>query len=266
MRRNHDSGSSGAGGDRRSFVASLEKGLHVLTCFDRVHSRLTLSEVARALDESPASARRSLLTLVALGYVAHDGKRFWLLPKVLLFANAFFSSRPLPTLAQPLLDGLSERTRESASIAQLVDGDAMIVARATARRSLTVGLRIGSRLPIHLSATGRVLLAAMPIAEARARVAATSLAPLTSRSTRTVEAVLAQVEACRDRGYAVCDGELELAVRSMAVPVRDRAGRVVAAMSIAVRAERWALGDFVDGFLPALRRAQKRLADLLPDH
>jgi len=87
----------------RNFVASLEKGLEVLTCFDRAHPKLTVSEVARLTGASPASARRSLLTLRALGYVAHDGKQFWLCPKVLLVANAFLASRPIPSIAQPLL-------------------------------------------------------------------------------------------------------------------------------------------------------------------
>ena len=71
----------------RHFVTSLQKGLDVLTCFGRQHSRLTLSEVARLTGMSPASARRSLLTLHQLGYVDSDGKRFWMLPRALLVAD-----------------------------------------------------------------------------------------------------------------------------------------------------------------------------------
>ena len=141
----------------KNFVASLEKGLAVLTCFGRQHSRLNLSEVARLTRSTPASARRSLLTLRALGYLDSDGKRFWLLPKALLVAHAYLASRPEPSVAQPLLDALSERTRESASLALLQDDDAIIIARSTARRSLSTGLGIGSRLPAYCAALGRVL-------------------------------------------------------------------------------------------------------------
>lgn len=243
----------------RHFVASLGKGLDVLTCFDRANPALTVSEVGRRSGMSPASARRALLTLRELGYLAHDGRRFWLQPKVLLLANAYLASRPLPTLVQPLLDSLAERTRESASVAQLMEEHAIIVARSTARRSLTVGLRIGSRLPAYCSATGRVLLAGLPPDEARSRVAAMALEPLTPRTVTTARGVLSEVQTCRERGYAVCDGELELEVRSLAVPLLDRGGATVAALSIAVRADRMSMAEIERQFVPVLRQAQARL-------
>lgn len=249
----------------RSFVASLQKGLDVLTSFSHAHSKLTLSEVARLTGATPASARRSLLTLHRLGYLAHDGKLFWLLPKVLLVANAYLSSRPTPALVQPLLDSLAERTRESASVAKLLDEHALIIARSTARQSLTVGLRVGSRLPVYCSATGRVLLAGLPPAEAARRVRAMRIAPLTPRTLTAATQVLAQVDFCRTEGYAVCDGELELGVRSIAVPLLNRAAETVAALSIVVRADRMAMDDIKRTFLPALRKAQLRLRNQLSE-
>ena len=213
-------GTAAAAGDR-NFVASLRKGLDVLTCFDAAHPRQTVSDVARLTGETPASARRSLLTLHRLGYVAWDGKLFWLLPRVLLMANAYLGSRPTPNLVQPILDALSERTRESASVAKLMDAHSIIIARSTARRSLTVGLRIGSRLPAYCSATGRVLLAALAPAEAEASVQRMPLQRLTTRTATGLATVLRRVADCRRDGFATCDGELELEVRSMAVPGRQ---------------------------------------------
>jgi IclR family pca regulon transcriptional regulator len=247
----------------RSFVASLQKGLDVLLCFDRAHPKLTVSDAARLSGLSPASARRSLLTLHALGYLTHDGKLFWMQPKVLLLANAYLASRPTPNLVQPLLDSLAERTRESASIAKLMGDHSIIIARSTARRSLTVGLRIGSSLPAYCSATGRVLLAGLAPRESAARVRAMTLEALTPRTATTVPAVLAQVEAARAGGYAVSDGELEVGVRSLAVPVFNRAGATIAALSIAVRADRMTMAEVQAAFLPALRRAQARLRERL---
>jgi IclR family pca regulon transcriptional regulator len=247
----------------RSFVASLQKGLEVLMCFDRAHPKLTVSDAARLSGLSPASARRSLLTLEALGYLAHEGKLFWLLPKVLLLANAYLASRPTPNIVQPLLDSLAERTRESASIAKLMGDQSIIIARSTARRSLTVGLRIGSSLPAYCSATGRVLLAGLAPRESSARVRSMTLTPLTPRTATTAGAVLAHVDAARADGYAVSDGELEVGVRSMAVPVFNHDGATIGALSIAVRADRMTMEELKTAFLPALRRAQARLRERL---
>ena len=244
---------------QKNFVNSLEKGLAVLTCFGRQHSRLTLSDVARLTEVSPASARRSLLTLQELGYLASDGKHFWMLPRALLVAHAFLASRPTPSLAQPLLDALSERTRESASLGQLLDDHAIIIARSTARRSLSTGLGIGSRLPAYCSAMGRVLLAGMPPSEAARRVRGMTRERLTPDTIVDASEILELLDQARERGFASSSGELEIEVRSMAVPVRNRVGEVFAAMSIAVRVERMNLDEFRDAFLPSLLRARDTL-------
>jgi IclR family pca regulon transcriptional regulator len=263
MRKNRDPApSEEAAVPDKNFVASLQKGLDVLTCFGRQHSRVTVSEVARITQSSPASARRSLLTLQALGYLDSDGKRYWMLPKALLVAHAYLSSRPMPSMAQPLLDALSERTRESASLGMLLDDDAIIIARSTARRSLSIGLGIGSRLPAYCAALGRVLLAGLPPDEAERRVRAMQRPSLTARTVTDAREVIALVDRCREEGHASSDGELELGVRSMAVPVFDRSGNVMAAMSIAVRAERMTLAEVRDTFLPALRKGSGSLARL----
>jgi IclR family pca regulon transcriptional regulator len=248
---------------RKNFVASLQKGLEVMTCFNRQSSRLTVTEVAHLTGNTPASARRSLHTLHALDYLESDGKRFWVAPRALLIAHAYLASRPAPQFAQPLLDALSERTRESASLAKLIGDDVIIIARSTARRSLSTGLGIGSRLPAYCSATGRVLLANLPPQEAGRRVEAMVRKPLTPRTVYKAGEVMALVARCREQGWAGNDGELEVDVRSMAVPVFDREGDAVGAMSIAVRSERMSLTEFRDAFLPALMRARDTLKSRL---
>lgn len=249
----------------RDSVVSLRKGLQVLTSFSRQYPRLTITDVARLTGLSAASARRSLLTLYDLGYLHGDGKFFWMSPKTLLVANAFIASRPLPAIAQPLLDALSERTRESASLGQLLDHDAIIVARSTARRSLSIGLGIGSRLPGYCSAIGRVLLSSLPMAEAEAKLLSMDRRALTRNTITDLTQIMDLLERCREVGWAESDEEIEMGVRSMAVPVRDRSGNVVAAMSIAVRAERMSMAEFQRSFIGQLTRAQKTLeASLFP--
>ena len=259
-----ESAPAGAARDDKSFVTALQKGLDVLTCFGRGAGKLTLSEVARLTGSSPASARRSLHTLHALGYLESDGKRFWMAPRALLVAHAYITSRPTPQLAQPLLVGLSERTRESATLGKLLGDDVIIVARATARHSLSTGLAIGSRLPAYCSALGRALLASLPAEEARRRVEAMPRPQLTPRTLCGSREVLAQVALCRERGWSESDGELELGVRSMAVPAFDREGNTIGAMSIAVQAERMGMAEFREALLPVLRRARDTLATRLP--
>ena len=247
----------------KDFVASLQKGLDVLTCFGRQASKLTLSEVARLTGSTPASARRSLHTLQALDYLESDGKRFWVAPRALLVAHAYLASRPTPQLAQPLLDALAERTRQSASMGKLLDDDVIIIARSTARRSLSTGLGIGSRLPAYCSALGRVLLASLPPAEAARRVKAMRRVPLTARTVYEADEVLARVERCRREGWAGADGELELGVRSMAVPVFDREGGHAGGLSMSVRAERMTMAEFVEALLPVLMKARDTLGQSL---
>ena len=247
----------------KNFVVSLKKGLEVLTCFGRQHGRLTLSEVASLAGISPASARRSLLTLQQLGYLDCDGKYFWMLPRSLLVAHAYLASRPTPSLAQPLLDALSEKTRESASLGTLLDDDAIIIARSTARRSLSTGLGIGSRLPVYCSAMGRVLLASMTPTEAARRIHGMARPQLTPATVVDAAQILQLVARCRADGYSTNDGELEIGVRSMAVPVSDSAGLFIGAMSIAVRAERMTMAEFREAFLPALQRARTTLGSRL---
>lgn len=240
------------------FVHALRKGLEVLRCFDRTHPRLTLSEVAELTGMSAASARRALLTLHELGYLDHDGRHFWMRPNVLLLARGYLTSRPTPSLVQPMLDLLSERSRESASVGKLLEKDVIIIARSTARRSLTSGLGIGSLLPVHASATGRVLLAALKPEEARRRIGKAALAALTPRTVTQPRAIERLVEAAREGGFALCDEEIEVGVRSMAVPVLDQHGNVTAALSIAMRTDRLTAAEFVRTFLPMLLRVQRR--------
>jgi IclR family pca regulon transcriptional regulator len=247
----------------RDFVASLQKGLDVLTRFSREANRLTISQAAQLCGVSPGSARRSLHTLHALGYLDSDGKRFWTAEKCLLIARAYLTSRPIPSVAQPLLDALSERTRESASLGKPLDDDVIIIARSTARRSLSTGLGIGSRLPAYCSSLGRVLLASLPSDEAELRIRAMPRPRLTPKTIHDADAVLSLVERCRKQGFASSDEELEMGVCSMAVPVFNHDGLTVAAMSIAVRAERMRPTEFQEEFLPALRRARDTLSNSL---
>lgn len=243
----------------RDFVASLEKGLKVLLCFDRKHAKLSLSEVARLTGYTPAAARRFLMTLEALDYLHSDGKRFWVAPRTLLLARPFLASRPAPQVAQPILDKLAERTRQSASLGLLLDNEVLIIARSTGRRTLSTGLGIGSRLPVFCSALGRAVLSRLTSEEVLEQLASAPMDKWTPKTVDNVSSALESVERCRTHGWAVCDEELELGVRSIAVPISNASDKTIAALSLSVRAERMTMDAFRVAHLAAIEEARDEL-------
>lgn len=251
---------SAAGGNvvrDRDQMGGLAKGLRLIEAFDAAHTRLTVSEAARLTGISPAAARRCLLTLQRLGYVQSDGKWFWLGHGALRVAYAYSASTRLPRLLQPVLDGLSERTRESATLSVLDGNQVVIAARSTARQTMRVGLGLGSRLPLYCSAAGRVLLAALPHHQWESLVRCEPMMPLTTKTVTTLAGLRRVLARCRDEGYASCDEEIELGVRSIAIPMFNQAGETVAAMSISTHSERMTTSEMVRVYLPTMLRSRE---------
>ncbi|MEF2277302.1 IclR family transcriptional regulator C-terminal domain-containing protein [Deinococcus sp. YIM 134068] len=244
-------------------VQALARGLQVIRAFDARHQRLALADVARETGLTRATARRCLLTLHHLGYVAWDGKFFSLTPKVLALGYAYLSSSPLPAVVQPALARISERTQESCS-ACILDGDeAVIVARASSPRIVSADLGVGSRLPAYCTSLGRVLLAELGPADQRAYLDRIPLTPYTEHTvTDPAEWLTSLRDAARD-GYALADQELEVGLRSLSVPVRGAGGRVVAAMTISTQVGRISCEEMVEGYLPLLRQEAESLRPLL---
>lgn len=249
--------------EEKEYVAGLEKGLAIIEAFGIRNRPLTLSEAAEITGHSRASARRSLLTLQALGYVQSDGKYFRLAPRVLRLGYAYVSSTTLSKLVQPALEAISERTRESSSLAVLDGSDVVFLARAATRRSLSTGLGLGSRLPAHGAATGRVLLAALPPEEAERRLKRMARPQMTPKTRTGVEELMMLLADVRVQGYAVSDEELELGVRSIAVPIQDASGQTVASMSIVASTKRRTMDNVLASLLPELESARRMLAAML---
>jgi IclR family pca regulon transcriptional regulator len=247
----------------KEYVAGLEKGLAIIEAFGILNRPMTLTQAAEVTGHSRASARRSLLTLERLGYVERDGKQFRLAPRVLRLGHAYVTSNSLSKAVQPMLEAISERTRESTSLAVLDGADVVFVARAATRRSLANGLGLGSRLPASAAATGRVLLAALPPEQAETLLRRMKRLPLTPHTVTDLRALLDKLDEVRKRGYAASDEELELGVRSLAVPIRDGEGRTIASMSIVAATSRHSLQSMLDALLPELESARRMLESIL---
>jgi IclR family pca regulon transcriptional regulator len=242
------------------FVQSLARGLAVIRAFDADHAELTLSEVAKECGLPRAAARRFLLTLADLGYVRTDGPRFRLTPRVLELGFAFLSSLPLPEIAEPHLERLVAEVHESASMSVLDGGHIVYVARVPTRRIMTVNITVGTRFPAHITAMGRVLLAHLPAAERASRLASLLAEPRdrhgepppTPHTLSDPERLAAELERVREQGFAVVDQELEEGLRSIAAPVRDSGGAVVAAVNVPVHASRTGPEELRESVLPHL--------------
>jgi IclR family pca regulon transcriptional regulator len=216
-------------------VQSLDRGLAVIRALS-IPTAQTLSEVARSTGLTRASARRFLLTLERLGYVRQTDGRFGLTPQVLELGHAYLTSLTLPDLAGPHLSHLVEQVHESSSVSILEGGDVVYVARVQARRIMSVTISVGTRFRAHETSMGRVLLAGLGEAE-RARVlAGISFEALTPRTIVTAEALAAELDRVARQGFALVDQELELGLRSIAAPIRDAGGAVIAAVNLSVPA------------------------------
>lgn len=245
--------------NKSDIIGSLAKGLQVIEAFRAEQPRMSISEVAAATGLDRATARRCLLTLHDLGYADYDGKFFSLTARVLRLGMGALAAMPLAQVVQPWLDQLSERIGQSTSVSILDGTEIVYLARAAQRRVMSIGLMPGSRLPAHCTSMGRVLLAALPQDEARAIIDAADLSPRTPHSLTDPAEIMARIEAARRDGYCFIDQEVEMGLRSIAVPIYSVHGRVVAALNTGVAAVQADVGDLVGLYLEPLLKVQEGL-------
>jgi IclR family pca regulon transcriptional regulator len=240
-------------------MAGLAKGLAIIEAFTASTTRMTISEAAHHADLSRPAARRCLLTLVELGYLANDGKFFTPLPRMLRLGSAYLSTSSLPQIAQPLLASARDELQESVSLAVLDEGYSVFIARAEATRIVSTGVKLGGRLPAYCSATGRVLLSGLSENEIRRHLDSIPMKCLTTRTLGNVDAVMQAVKRATRDGYAINNEELEIGMSAMAVPVRNRSGEIEAAMSVSVFSGRVSVLTLERTFLPVLLAMAARL-------
>jgi len=247
--------------ETRDLVGSLGKGLGVMEILAAHPDGMTLTEMAEAASLTRAGARRFLLTLVASGYALQDGRTFRLSPRLLTVARTWVGGSSLWTFAEPFMREVSEQVHESCSAAVLSDLDVVYVARVGATRILSVAVHVGTRLPAWCTSMGRVLAAGLPETEIDVFAQRSAPGPLTPKSLTDPAALAAMIRKTRAEGYALVDEELELGLRSIAVPIRDRAGKTVAAINVSTQAVRFTAVEMRREILPRLKRAVERIED-----
>lgn len=248
---------------RDDLVGSLVKGLAMVERLADHPAGLTLSEAAALEGLTRAGARRLLLTLVETGHASQDGRRFRLTPRLLSLARRWLDGAPLWTFALGPMREVADALGESCSAAVLSDQDVVYVARVAGPSILSVALHVGTRLPAWCTSMGRVLLSDLEFGRLRAFLDAAPIERRTIRSVTDRRELERRIARVRAEGFAIVDEELELGLRSIAVPVRDRSGRIVAAINVSTQSARYTTGEMERRILPLLRKAAAGIEDFL---
>ncbi len=243
----------------RDYVNSLARGLEVIRVFSRHKPKMTLSEVAKTTGMTRATVRRFLLTLVREGYVETDSKLFWLRPKTLDLGFSALSSMNLLDAAQPIMDGLTFKMKESCFTAVLDKDSVIYVARASSNRVIDVGIHVGSRAPAHCVSTGRVLLSALPDDQVHEYLENAQLEKLTEHTVTSKVELRSLIEETRRQGWSIVDQELELGLMSISVPIRTKSGKVIAALNLCGPTSRTTLEELRTRFLGELLEASQKI-------
>jgi len=241
--------------EQRDIVGSLGKGLGVMEILAAHPAGLTLTEMAAKAEMTRAGARRFLLTLVDSGYALQEDRRFLLSPRLLTIARLWLQGASLWTFAEPFLREVAGKFNESSSAAVLSGEDIVYVARIPGRHILSVALHVGTRLPAWCTSMGRVLLSDLPPAELRGFLASAKIVAHTQKSIADPKKLECEIMRVAEQGFAIIDEELELGLRSIAVPIRDRAGRIVAAINISTQSSRFSPDEMKALILPSLKDA-----------
>jgi IclR family transcriptional regulator, pca regulon regulatory protein len=249
--------------DKRDWIAGLEKGLSIIEAFDDAHPRLTASQAGVYCGMTRTAARRYLLTLQHLGYVASDGKLFWLTPRVLRLGQSYLESAGLPRIVQPFLQRVTAGTQESAYVSVMDGDDIVYIARNGSNRVMNTGYVLGSRVQAQVTAAGMLMLAAREPAWLDNWLANHELKAYTSYTITSKERMLVELARVRSRGWAISEQQLELNYRGIAVPLRDRHGDVVGALSVTMPMGRESSEEAVARVLSVLSETSQAMRNLI---
>ena len=245
------------------FIQSFARGLSVIRCFGPNFREMTITEIAERTNLSRAGARRILGTLQNLGYVRADGRRFALTPRILDLGYSYLSSLPFWDFAQPIMENLVAKVHESCSIAVLEGTDIVYVMRVPTRRILTTNISIGTRLPAYSHSMGRVLLGGLSTEELDRYFATVELKPFTKRTVVDPIRLRKIIADGRRKGWSWVNGELEIGICGIAVPLMDSDGKIIAAMNIVTNTGRSSKSRAIKNFLPELTRAAEQINSML---
>lgn len=249
--------------DKRDWIAGLEKGLSIIECFDDANPRLTASQAGARCGLTRTAARRYLLTLDHLGYVQSDGKLFWLTPRVLRLGQSYLESARLPRIVQPFLQRVTAGTQESAYVSVMDGDDIVYIARNGASRAMNTGYVLGARVQAQVTAAGLLMLSLRDPAWIDSWLTTRELRTYTSFTINSKERMRIEMARVRARGWAISEQQLDLYFRGVAVPLRDRHGEVVGALSVTMPMGHESSEDAVARVLSVLSETAQAMRNLI---
>lgn len=245
------------------FVDSLAKGLAILQSLDGSRPEMTLSEVAKTVNLSPAAARRSLITLEHLGFIGRSGKRFHLTPRILTLGSAFYGATGIEEVLQPELRSLVDTFGDASSIATLDGHDVIYIAHVSVQRARRAAANVGVRYPAFATSMGRVLVAGLPDAEREAWLADLKPEALTAKTCIDPDHFAREIEEVCRNGYATTVDQLDYGITAIAVPIRNAEGRTIAALNSSGYTGLVTPEKLVEERLPELRTTASHIAHQL---
>ncbi|MGJ8621305.1 MAG: IclR family transcriptional regulator domain-containing protein [Yoonia sp.] len=245
------------------FVEALAKGLAIIESFDVANPEMTLSEIARKVGLSPAAARRSLITLGALGYVGQSNKRFHLRPRIMTLGSAFYYSARIDEVLQPFLRDLVAKFGDASSVGTLDGKDVIYIAHSSVQRARRAAAVVGARYPAYATSLGRVLLAGLSEAELDIYFDGLEIQPLTAKTITDPVELRAEIDTVRAAHYSTTVDQLDYGITALAVPIRSIDGRTIAALNTSGYSGMVDADYLIDERLPELRAVASSIAQTL---
>ncbi|RKQ15967.1 IclR family transcriptional regulator domain-containing protein [Ureibacillus endophyticus] len=247
------------------FVNSVAKGLSVLMAFDSQDRQMTITELEKKTNINKATVRRFALTLVDLGYLTiTDNNKFELTPKVLDLAARYLESLNLPDIAHPILERISSVVKESTNLAVLDEAEIVYVVRVNAaERIIGTNLRVGSRLPYYATSLGKAISAWLPEDKRKEIWEQANIVAFTNNTITDFEEFEKELEEIRLNGYANGNNELEIGLRSIAVPIFNKKGEVIASINVSSNSIRTSEEKLKNEFLPLIIQGAEEINQLI---
>lgn len=249
--------------DPADLIAGLRRGFAVIECFDDEHWRMTIAEVATRTGIPRTATRRYLLSLAHFGYADTDGKHFWLTPRVLRLGQSYLDAARLPRLVRPFIQQLAGEAGETVNVSVLDGHEVVYVARSSSPRLVSIGFHSGARAPAHVVSPGTVLLSTLRDSALVRWAAVHDFGAYTPNTPTDRDAFVEQVRRARTQDHWISDGQLDAGLVGIAVPLRDRKGRCVAAIGSTVQRVQWTHARILAELLPALRGVAENLRSVL---
>lgn len=244
---------------KRDLIEGLLKGIDVITAFNSDSPQLTASEVAERVGLTRSAARRYLLTLVHSGMAASDGKKFWLMPRLLNLGQSYLESARVPRAVVPFLQRLTHQLQESTNFSLLDGHEVVYVTRVTAAQLVNAGFEPGARMPAYTTTAGRVLLGTLEEAEIRAYLDSVTLIAHTHMAMTDKDTLFDEIITMRKQGYGITENQFEMGMRGIAIPVKNRNGRVIGALSVSSNLASCSREEAISRCVPALQTTANTL-------